>query len=88
MIDPAIKQRIRFLQVNLVTPLPSLGQFDLIVLRNVMIYFDPPTKRAVIARLTEHLKPGGHFFSGHSESITGLHPQLQPVQTAIYRKIA
>jgi chemotaxis protein methyltransferase CheR len=88
MIDPWPKERVRFLQVNLVAPLPDLGTFDLIFLRNVLIYFDPPTKRRVVESLLRALKPGGHFFSGHSESLTGMVAGLVPIKPAIYRKPA
>lgn len=86
LIDRWPRERVRFLQVNLVGPLPNLGQFDLIFLRNVLIYFDPPTKKRVVSGLLPHLKPGGWFFSGHSESLTGLIEGLTPVRPAIYRK--
>ncbi|MEW5788915.1 MAG: protein-glutamate O-methyltransferase CheR [Pseudomonadota bacterium] len=86
LLEPWLRERVRFLQVNLVEPLPKLGMFDLIFLRNVLIYFDPPTKKRVVEQLLAHLKPGGHFFSGHSESLTGLVAELEPVRPAIYRK--
>ncbi len=85
-IDRWPRERVRFLQVNLVAPLPDLGQFDLIFLRNVLIYFDPPTKRKVVENLLRALKPGGHFFSGHSESLTGMVSGLLPLKPAVYRK--
>ena len=53
-----------------------------------MIYFDAPTKRALVARLAQALRPGGHLFVGHSESLSGLDSDLQPVQPAIYRRAA
>lgn len=86
LIEPWLRQRVRFLQVNLIEQIPEVGIFDLIFLRNVLIYFDPPTKRRVVANLLPHLKPGGHFFSGHSESLTGMVEGLSPVQPAVYRK--
>ncbi|MBM4180594.1 MAG: protein-glutamate O-methyltransferase CheR [Betaproteobacteria bacterium] len=85
-IDRWPRERVRFMQVNLVAPLPDLGRFDLIFLRNVLIYFDPPTKRKVVESLLRALKPGGHFFSGHSESLTGMVPGLTSLQPAVYRK--
>lgn len=88
LIAPWPRDRVRFLQVNLVEALPNLGSFDLIFLRNVLIYFDPPTKKRVVEQLLAHLKPGGHFFSGHSESLTGLIPGLDSIKPAIYRKPA
>ena len=85
-LQPAIRDRVRFQEVNLNTTLPDNGQFDLIVLRNVMIYFDADTKRAVCRRLLDVLRPGGHLFIGHSESLNGLDLPLQTVQPAVYRK--
>jgi chemotaxis protein methyltransferase CheR len=67
-------------------PLPKVGLFDVIFLRNVLIYFDLPTKRRVVDNLLPFMKPGGFFFSGHSESLTGLVEGLQSIQPAIYKK--
>lgn len=86
LIDKPLRERVRFMQVNLNAPLPKLGQFDLIFLRNVMIYFDLETKRDVVARLVATLRPGGHFFPGHSESLNGVTSALETVAPAIYRK--
>jgi chemotaxis protein methyltransferase CheR len=88
LIDRWLRERVRFQQVNLVGPVPALGTFDLIFLRNVLIYFDPPTKRKVVDNLLPHLKPGGHFFSGHSESLTGMVNGLETIKPAVYRKPA
>lgn len=88
-VDPQLRERIEFRLVNLNAPLPDLGgAFDLIVLRNVMIYFDVDTKRAVCRRLADVLRPGGHLFVGHSESLNGLDVPLTMVQPAVYRKDA
>ena len=86
-VDPGLRERVEFRLVNLNAPLPDLGgAFDLIVLRNVMIYFDADTKRAVCRRLIDALRPGGHLFVGHSESLSGLDVPLRMVQPAVYRK--
>ncbi len=85
MIAPEIKRHTRFLQVNLNKQLPKMGKFNVIFLRNVMIYFDNETKRQVVSRLTDHLLPGGYFIVGHSESLNGLTDRLQPVKPTIYR---
>lgn len=86
LIDASLRKRVNFLHANLLGPLPEVGRFDLIFLRNVLIYFDPPTKLRVIDNLLPFLRPGGHFFSGHSESLTGLVRGLETVKPAIYRK--
>ena len=85
-IAPVLRERVTFREVNLNTNLPELGAFDLILLRNVMIYFDQPTKRQVCQRLAALLRPGGHLFVGHSESLNGLDCALRMVQPAVYRK--
>lgn len=85
-LQPALRERVRFQAINLNTTLPDIGLFDLVVLRNVMIYFDTDTKRAVCRRLLDVLRPGGHLFIGHSESLNGLDLPLQTIQPAIYRK--
>jgi chemotaxis protein methyltransferase CheR len=86
LVTRRLRERIRFEQANLTSPLPDVGEFDVIFLRNVMIYFDTPTKRDVVERLVRHLRPGGHLLIGHSESLTDVTRVVQPVAPAIYRK--
>jgi chemotaxis protein methyltransferase CheR len=87
LVDRAVRQRVQFRQVNLNTDLPGdLGQYDLVFLRNVMIYFNGDTKRQVVARVTARLKPGGHFFIGHSESLHEISDTLRAVVPSVYRK--
>ncbi|MDB6052196.1 MAG: chemotaxis response, glutamate methyltransferase [Pseudomonas sp.] len=86
LIEKALRSRVTFIQVNLNDTLPPLGEFDVIFLRNVMIYFDQETKRKVVARLLPLLKPGGHFIISHSESLNGVSDALKMVAPSIYRK--
>lgn len=86
MIDKRLRSKIDFRQVNLNEQLPRLGEFDVIFLRNVMIYFDLETKRKVVQRLMAALKPGGHLLIGHSESLNGVNDELPVVAPSIYRK--
>ena len=86
LIDRNLRSKVRFTQVNLNAALPQLGSFDLIFLRNVMIYFNDETKRQVVARVLSLLKPGGHFCVGHSESLNGITQAVQPLAPSIYRK--
>jgi chemotaxis protein methyltransferase CheR len=87
LIDPKLRSRIRFMSVNLNASLPQVGIFDVIFLRNVMIYFNAETKRQVVARLLSVLKPGGYFFVSHSETLHGVTDALKMVQSSIYRKL-
>lgn len=86
LIDRQLRGRVRFLQINLNTALPKLGEFDVIFLRNVMIYFDADTKRQVVARMLPLLKPHGCFLVGHSESLNGITEALDLIKPSIYRK--
>lgn len=86
LIERSLRARVNFLQVNLNEPLPRLGEFDLVFLRNVMIYFEPETKRKVVQRLIPALKPGGYLLIGHSETLNGISDGLRPVSPSIYRK--
>lgn len=87
-IDGRLRQRVRFGQVNLNAPLSGVGQFDVIFLRNVLIYFPPEVKRRIVARLVGQLHPQGWFLVGHSESLNGVSDALQPVAPTIYRREA
>jgi chemotaxis protein methyltransferase CheR len=86
LIERSLRSRVAFMQVNLNEKLPDLGKFDVIFLRNVMIYFNGETKQQIVARVLSLLKPGGHFCVGHSESLHGISDALHPVAPSIYRK--
>lgn len=86
LIERPLRQKVRFIQVNLNTALPELGLFDVIFLRNVMIYFNNETKREVVARVLSLLKPGGYFCVGHSESLNEISHAVQPFLPSIYLK--
>jgi chemotaxis protein methyltransferase CheR len=81
----ALRERIRFMQLNLSKALPDVGRFDVIFLRNVLIYFDREMQRAVMGRLLERLKPGGWLFVGHSESLSSIADNVVAVAPTIYQ---
>ncbi len=86
LIAKELRNRIRYLSVNLNEPLPELGEFDVIFLRNVMIYFDMETKRRVVSRMVPLLVSGGYLIIGHSESLNGVTDELKVVMPSVYRK--
>jgi len=86
LIDRALRARVRFIQINLNEPLPQLGTFDVIFLRNVMIYFNNDTKREVVARALALLRTGGYLLIGHSEALGDLTAAVKLVAPSIYRK--
>lgn len=85
MIVPELRRHTRFLQINLNNPLPDIGRFHVVFLRNVMIYFDNDTKREVVARIVQKLHPGGYLIVGHSESLHGINDAVKLVRPTIYR---
>ena len=88
LVERGLRSRVQFRQVNLNAALPDLGAFDMVFLRNVMIYFNGDTKRQVVARVTAPLKPGGHFLIGHSETLNEISDAVRPVMPSVYRKAA
>ena len=86
IIIRSLRERVRFVHANLKDNLSKLGKFDLIFLRNVMIYFDMETKSGIIERMLPMLRPGGYFVIGHSESLNGVTDKLNVVSPSIYRK--
>ena len=68
----AVRSLVTFRQLNLVRPLPPIGTFDIVLLRNVLIYFEPAMKRAVLESIAAVLRPGGHLLLGASETTFGL----------------
>lgn len=86
LVSRDLRKRVQFIQVNLNESLPYLGVFDVIFLRNVMIYFNGDTKRQVVARVLSLLKPGGYFCVGHSESLNDISSAVRSVAPSIYHK--
>ena len=87
LIERELRQRVQFMQINLDKPLPAgLGEFDLIFLRNVMIYFSLETKRAVVARALMQLRRGGHLLVGHSETLNDISTDVRALAPSIYQK--
>lgn len=86
-IAPEIRQRAKFLRLNLMDPTYEVDRdVDIVFCRNVLIYFDKPTQRAVIDRLRSHLRPGGYLLLGHSESMAGgPDMQMRQVLPTVYQ---
>ena len=86
LVERRLRSKVSFAQVNLNSELPRLGTFDVVFLRNVMIYFNGDTKRQVVARVISLLKPGGHFFIGHSESLNDITTAVDQLAPSVYCK--
>ena len=86
MIRPKLRERVRFGQLNLCKPFSGLGPFDVVFLRNVLIYFDAETKRAVVDRVVATLRPGGLFFMGTAEGRVNADVRLTTLVPGAFRK--
>lgn len=86
LIDSRLRNKVQFKHANLIEKLPEIGLFEVIFLRNVMIYFDMPTKQNLIARIIEKLQPNGYLIISHSETLNGLTSSLTLVGPSIYQK--
>jgi chemotaxis protein methyltransferase CheR len=71
-IDASIREMVDFTQMNLAGPWPAMPSMDLILMRNVLIYFDRPTQRSVLARIGRTLRPDGWLLLGGAEASLGL----------------
>ena len=83
-----IREKVRFGQLNLCAPIENLGPFDVVFLRNVLIYFDAPTKLAAVERVLSQLRPGGLLFIGTAEGRVQGANGLQVVAPGAFRKSA
>lgn len=79
-IKAEIQKAIAFRQINLTQPLISLPQMDIIFMRNVLIYFDIQTKRSILAKVRQVLRPNGYLFLGGGETTVNLDSAFDPVQ--------
>lgn len=85
-IQDKLRSRVQFGQLNLCKPFSGLGPFDVIFLRNVLIYFDAATKSEVVDRVLTTLKPGGLFFLGTAEGRVPCKTPLETVIPGAFRK--
>ncbi|MEN9355529.1 MAG: hypothetical protein RL318_2854 [Fibrobacterota bacterium] len=87
LIDKPLRSRIEFRQMNLMQLDRDLQDLDIVFLRNVLIYFDAPTKERLLTEVGERMRSGAWLLLGHSESLTGLHlPQFHLSSSSVYRK--
>lgn len=83
-----IRRFCRFNQRNLLQmPKTSPERFDIIFLRNILIYFSPTKQRQIIDNVLFHLEPGGLLFLGHSENLLKEHSKVRMLHNCIYRKV-
>jgi chemotaxis protein methyltransferase CheR len=85
-----IRRMVDFRHLNLIEPWPALPEMDVVFLRNVLIYFDVPTKKAIFAKLSRGIRPGGFLFLGGVETTLNLSDDFKQVifgSTMVYQRI-
>jgi chemotaxis protein methyltransferase CheR len=87
-VKPELQLNINLKHLNLMDSYYDMKEtFSAVFCRNVLIYFDRQTQEKVINKLCQHLEPGGFFFIGHSESLSGMDVPLQHIKPTIFQKI-
>ncbi len=86
-VKQEIKDLVEFRRQNLTGPFNFEFRFDVILCRNVMIYFNKETRDALIQKATDFLRDGGYLLVGHAESLTGIKHRLKYVQPSVYQKV-
>jgi chemotaxis protein methyltransferase CheR len=87
-VTPALRRNVSFKLMNLTAPLPAMPLFDVIFLRNVLIYFDVATKKSVLQNVARLLRPDGWLFLGAAETTIGIDDNYERVaagRTSAYR---
>jgi chemotaxis protein methyltransferase CheR len=79
-LKPEIRNLVQFRELNLAQPWPYLPPMDLILMRNVLIYFDADIKKTILGRISRLLEPDGYLLLGAAETTLFLDPSYQRVQ--------
>jgi chemotaxis protein methyltransferase CheR len=88
VIDERLRSRLKFENMNLADPWPPMPIFDIVMCRNVLIYFELEVRRQILERIRRTLAPGGYLFLGSAETTVGLNEEFTPVRsggTTVYR---
>jgi chemotaxis protein methyltransferase CheR len=89
-VSPSLRRMVTASECNLAAPLPRMGPFDVVYLRNVLIYFDLPTKQAILRRVRALLRPDGWLFLGAAETTLGVDDSWERVvigRSSAYRPL-
>jgi chemotaxis protein methyltransferase CheR len=85
-VKPEVRELITFKQLNLMHEWPMKGPFDLIFCRNVVIYFNKDTQKALFKRFADLTMDKGYLFIGHSETLFKVSTQYRLIGNTIYQK--
>ena len=86
LVSDELKRQVLFRQFNLMSPFPFRKKMHTVFLRNVMIYFDEPTKNQLLQKVYNCLEPGGYLFIGTTETLDRNSTPFQIIQPSIFRK--
>ena len=88
-IDPAIRAMVKYRCLNLLDDFTPMGSFDVVFCRNVLIYFDQPTKTTVLERMSRMLPADGYLYLGGAETVIGITDKFQSLaeQRGIYTPV-
>jgi chemotaxis protein methyltransferase CheR len=89
-VAPTLRRMVTASECNLAAPLPRMGPFDVVYLRNVLIYFDLPTKRSILGRVRSLMRPDGWLFLGAAETTLGVDDSWERVvigRSSAYRPL-
>ncbi len=86
-VKPKLKESVFFKQLNLLKDWPIRAQYQIVFCRNVMIYFDKPTKERLVNRFADQLETDGVLYVGHSENVLHLSDRFELIGKTIYRKV-
>ncbi len=86
VVKPHLREMVKVGQLNLMDKWPMKGPFDVIFCRNVMIYFDGPTREKLVKRFAALLRPGGIFAVGSAETLAGMNVGLHSAMPSLYLK--
>ena len=88
LMDSKIKRHINFQRLNLNDKwAENISNFDIVFLRNIMIYFDLETKQRLVDKIADKIKPGGYMFIGHSETLNNVTDRFKIIRPSICQKI-
>ncbi|MFQ3620707.1 MAG: CheR family methyltransferase [Spirochaetales bacterium] len=85
-VRPSLREFLQFRYLNLMEPYPFKRNFDIVFLRNVLIYFETKEKEYILQKIFQVTKPGGYLVLGLSESLVGVSHSFTPLKHSIYRK--
>ncbi len=88
-VDASIRAMVQFRQCNLLHDISQFGPADIVMCRNVLIYFDPETKRAVLEKIRRLMPPDGFLFLGGAETVLGVTDAFRPIdgQRGVYELV-